>query len=117
MPNMTQNRLAATVFRWSIAALFVLWVFASRAQAQPAQAAKPISITGVYNGTYAFTKGPINFKLTITQPEPGVLEGVKFTFVSAGRLCHQVSTPVTSREQILSESKIRTGRLRVRGAS
>jgi hypothetical protein len=75
MPNVTQNRLAAIVFRWSIAALFVLWVFASSAQAQPAQAAKPISISGVYNGTYAGDQGQTKFKLSLTQQENGTLAG------------------------------------------
>ncbi len=84
MLNMTQNRSAAIVFPSSIAALFVLWVFASGAQAQPAQAAKPISITGVYNGTYAGEQGPIKFKLSLTQQDNGTLAGEFTLYVAEG---------------------------------
>ncbi len=84
MPNVTQNRLAAIVFRWSIAALFVLWVFASGAQAQRAQAATPVSITGVYNGTYAGEQGPIKFKLAITHDGTGKLTGVFTLYLPEG---------------------------------
>jgi len=71
MPNMTQNRLAAIAFRWSITAVFALWVFAHSAPAQTVQPAKPASISGVYNGTYAGEQGPIKFKLTLTFTQQG----------------------------------------------
>ena len=113
MLNMARNRLATIAFRWSIAALFVLWVFAPRASAQPVQAAKPASITGVYNGTYAFTKGPIKFKLTITQPEPGVLEGVFTLYLPEGSATKSYTCDLTG--QILSNRRFALAP--VRGAS
>src|SRR5437764_1433909 len=71
MPDMTQSRLAAIAFRWSMTAVFALWVFAPSAPAQRAPSTAPVaklsSINGVYNGTYAGDKGPIKFKLTLTQ--------------------------------------------------
>jgi hypothetical protein len=73
---MTQNRMATTAFQWSVTAVFVLWGFASRAPAQPVQAAKPISINGVYNGSYAGEQEPTKFKLSITQQDNGTLAGV-----------------------------------------
>jgi hypothetical protein len=75
MPNMTQNRLAAIAFRGFILAVFAFWAFAPSAHAQPVQAAKAASLTGVYNGTYAGEQGPIKFKLTITQQDNGALAG------------------------------------------
>ncbi len=45
-------------------------------QAQPDQAAKPISISGVYNGSYDGEQGPTKFKLTITHLPDGDLAGV-----------------------------------------
>jgi hypothetical protein len=69
MPNMTQNHLATIAFRGSILAVFALWAFAPRAHAQPVQAAKVTSISGVYNGSYAGAQGPIKFKLSITQQD------------------------------------------------
>ncbi len=86
MPNVTQNRSAAIVFPWSIAALIALWVFAPSAPAQRAPStapvAKPSSISGVYNGTYAGNQGPVKFKLSLTQQDNGTFVGA-FTLYSA----------------------------------
>ena len=97
MPNMTQTRLAAIAFRWSITAVFVLWVFAPSAQAQPVQAAKPASITGVYNGTYAGEKGPIKFKLTLTQQDNGTLAGVFTLYLPEGSDTKAYTCDITGR--------------------
>ena len=67
--------LSAIAFRWSIAAVFALWVFAARAPAQPVQAAKPASMSGVYNGSYTGAQGTIKFKLSVTQQDNGTLAG------------------------------------------
>jgi hypothetical protein len=67
MPNMTQNRLAAITFRWSIATVFALWVFASSAPAQRVRAGSNPELEGVYNGSFTGEQGPTKFKLTITR--------------------------------------------------
>jgi hypothetical protein len=84
MPNVTQNRMAAIAFRWSITAVFALWVFALSAPAQPIPAAKLTSITGVYNGTYAGEQGPIKFKLSVTQQDNGTLAGTFTLYLPDG---------------------------------
>ena len=80
---MTQNRSSAIVFQASAAALFILWMFTSPAQAQPAQA-KPVSITGVYNGSYAGEQGATKFKLTLTQQDNGMLGGTFTLYLPDG---------------------------------
>ena len=97
MPNATQFRLAAIVFRWSVAALLASWVFVSSAPAQPAQAPKPISITGVYNGSYPVENGPIKFKLSITQQDTGTLTGVFTLFLPDGSGTKEYTCPVGGR--------------------
>jgi hypothetical protein len=72
---MTPNRLAAIAFRWSITAVFALWLFAPNAQAQSAATA----INGVYNGTYTCAIGPRTLKLSLLASGNGSLTGV-FTF-------------------------------------
>ncbi|HEX5245214.1 MAG TPA: hypothetical protein VFW23_18280, partial [Tepidisphaeraceae bacterium] len=62
-------------FRWSIASILVLSALGSVAKAQPAQAAKSNSITGVYNGTCASDQGPMKFKLSLTLQDRGSLVG------------------------------------------
>jgi hypothetical protein len=92
MPNMTQNRLAAIAFRWSMTAVFALWVFAPSAPAQRAPSTAPStapvaklsSINGVYHGTYAGDQGPIKFKLTLTQQDNGTLAGSFTMYVPDG---------------------------------
>jgi hypothetical protein len=83
---MTPNLSGAIGFRWSIAAVFALWVCAPSAPAQPVQVAKTNSITGVYNGTYAGDQGPIKFKLSITQQDngSGILAGVFTLYLPEG---------------------------------
>ncbi|HSZ59321.1 MAG TPA: hypothetical protein VK797_27005, partial [Tepidisphaeraceae bacterium] len=90
MPNMPQNRLAAIAFRWSIAAVFVLCVFASRAPGQPA----PLTaIDGEYNGSYTGAQGPTKLKLTLTSQPDGTLAGVFTLYLPEGSgtktyICH-----------------------------
>jgi hypothetical protein len=72
---MTPNRLPAIAFRWSISAVFTLWLFAPNAQAQSAATA----INGVYNGTYTCAIGPRTLKLSLLASGNGSLTGV-FTF-------------------------------------
>ena len=97
---MIPNRTKTIITRWSIAAVFALGVFASSA---PAQLASPPTITGVYNGSYAFTKGPIKFKLTITQPEPGVLAGVFTLYLPEGSGTKSYTCDLTG--QVLSNRR------------
>jgi len=56
---MTPKRLPAIAFRWSISAVFTLWLFAPNAQAQSAATLRgqpsATSMTGVYIGTYTAT--------------------------------------------------------------
>ena len=59
-------------------------MFGSSAQAQPAQAAKAASITGVYNGTYAGAQGPVKFKLSITQQDTGKVDGTFTLYLPDG---------------------------------
>jgi len=93
--------------------MFALWVFAPSAPAQPVHAVKTASITGVYNGTYAFTKGPIKFKVSLTQPEPGVLEGVFTLYLPEGSATKSYTCDLAG--QILSNRRFALGV--VRGAS
>ena len=72
---MTPNRLPAIAFRWSISAVFTLWLFAPNAKAQSAATA----INGVYNGTYTCAIGPRTLKLSLLASGNGSLTGV-FTF-------------------------------------
>lgn len=72
---MTPNRLAAIAFRWSISAVFTLWLFAANAEAQSAATA----INGVYNGSYTCALGPRALKLSLLASGKGSLTGV-FTF-------------------------------------
>ena len=57
MPHATQNHSPTLAFRACIIAVFALGVFAGDAPAEPAPAAKPNSIDGVYNGTCPGEKG------------------------------------------------------------
>jgi hypothetical protein len=75
MLDLTQSRLAA---------VFALLVFASGAAAQPVKPAKPASIDGVYNGSYAGDQGPIKFKLTLTQDDRGTLAGAFTLYLPEG---------------------------------
>ncbi len=88
MLNMTRKRLAAMAFRWSMTAVFVLWVFARSAPGQRAPATAPVanvsSISGVYNGSYAGEQGPIKFKLSITQQDNGTLAGELTLYLPEG---------------------------------
>ena len=97
MRSMTQSRLAAIVFCWPVAALFVISALASRAHAQPAQAATPSSITGVYNGTYDGAQGPIKFKLSLTQHENGTLAGAFTLYLPEGSSTKQYTCDVRGR--------------------
>lgn len=81
---MTSHLSGALAFRWFIASLFVLYAFGSRAQAQPAQAAKQSSVTGVYNGTYTGAQGPVKFKLSLTLEDRGTLDGEYTVYVADG---------------------------------
>jgi len=66
---MTPNRLAAIAFRWSISAVFTLWLFAPKAQAQSAATPRgqpsATSMTGVYIGTYTCNGGPSKLKVSL----------------------------------------------------
>jgi hypothetical protein len=73
---MTPNHRVDISIRSFVAAMFALCGFALGPRAQPAHAAAPTSITGVYNGSYAGDQGPIKFKLSITQQDDGKLAGV-----------------------------------------
>ena len=94
---MPQNRLAAIAFRWSITAVFSLWVFARSAPAQPVPAAKVTSINGVYNGTYAGEQGPIKFKLSVTQQDNGTLIGAFTLYLPDGADTKAYTCDVTGR--------------------
>jgi hypothetical protein len=94
---MTPNRLAAIPVRWSIAVLFAILVFASGAQAQPAQAATAISINGVYNGTYAGDQGPIKFKLSLTLRDNGILAGEFTLYLAEGSTTNAYTCELTGR--------------------
>ena len=67
MPHVTQNHLPTFAFRGWIIAVFAFGVFAGGAPAQPIPTAKPNSIDGVYYGSCPGEKGPIKFKLSLTQ--------------------------------------------------
>src|SRR5438477_4269075 len=98
MRNMTQNRLAAIAFPWSITIVFALFfVFAPCAQAQPVAAAKQTSINGVYNGTYAGVQGPTKFKLSLTQQDNGTLAGSFTLFLPEGSDTKAYTCGVTGR--------------------
>jgi len=94
---MTPNRVAAILVRWFVVAAFALWVFAPSAPAQPVQAAKPSSITGVYNGTYAGDQGPIKFKLSITQQDNGTFTGSCTIYLTEGSGANGYTCAITGR--------------------
>src|SRR4051812_45064097 len=97
---MIPNGLAATIaVRWFVAAVFALAVFATSAPAQPAQAGKPASIDGVYNGTYAGEDGatPTKFKLTLTVEANGTLAGTFTLFVPDGSATNAYTCDVRGR--------------------
>ena len=71
-------------FRWSIASILVLGALGSVTRAQPAQAAKSNSVTGVYTGTYASAQGPLKFKLSLTLQDRGTLAGEFTLYVGEG---------------------------------
>jgi len=73
---MTPTRLIAIAFRWSICAVFALWVFAPSAQAQSG-AAK--AINGVYDGNYRCAQCPRTLKPSLLASGNGSLTDV-FTF-------------------------------------
>ena len=76
------NFMTTIASRWLIAAVFAVGLFTSSA---PAQHARTTSIDGVYNGTYAGAKGPIKFKLSLTQePDSGGLTGVFTLYLPEG---------------------------------
>ena len=97
---MIPNRMTKIAFCWLIAAFLAFSVFAPRAHAQNNA---PTDINGVYNGSYDFTKGPMKFKLTITQPEPGVLEGVFTLYLPEGSATKSYTCHLTG--QVLSNRK------------
>lgn len=96
MPDITLNRLAANVFQWSIAVVAVL-IFVSTAVAQPVQPAKPASIDGVYNGSYAGDQGPVKFKLTLIQEGNGTLGGAFTIYLPDGADTKSYSCDVKGR--------------------
>ena len=84
MSEKTQAWVAAITIRLCVAAMLSLLAFASGAFAQPVQPAKPASIDGVYNGSYTGDKGPVKFKLTLTQVRNGTLGGACTLYLPDG---------------------------------
>jgi len=84
MPDQAQCHRATPAVQWTVTAVLAVSVFAPRAQAQPAKAATPVSISGVYNGTYAGEQGPIKFKLSLTQQDTEKVNGTFALYLPDG---------------------------------
>jgi hypothetical protein len=85
------------------------------AQPAPSAAAKSTSLSGVYNGSYAGEKGPIKFKLVITQQDDGTgkLAGVFSLYLPDGSdtktyTCNLAGFTVADRTFLLSEGRWQT---------
>jgi hypothetical protein len=95
---MIPNGLAVIAFRWFMTVVLALTVFDASAHAQPAQAGKPVSVDGVYNGTYAGENGsPTKFKLTLTLQDNGTFSGAFTLYVPDGSATNAYTCDIKGR--------------------